>query len=137
MRGALLRAIFASTALGLITLYAFRWSYLRGGYGISVGLEDGAAALHTHIVFPVWRLVAHIAIAALIAVSAWLVVFRNRPSVLVQGTATGAALVVGGWDVYEYGTLASPTTLVSTVLVVLLYLGVRVMRRSGPAGLTA
>lgn len=95
------------------------WFYLQRGYWLGVSMDGGPSSAY-HIEFPVWRSVAHLVFwgAATAAVVAYIA--RHRLAPALAWTAFAATLIVGMSDISQYGTMGSPTS-GKTVLLLLLF----------------
>ena len=126
-RDPIILLIAAAFAVLLALTAASTFPYLMRGYSLSVGIE-GVQPKDYHVDFPPTR----IAIAALIwalgfAAIALFIVGDRRAGLLSWGVFI-SALLVAVWDVFEYGTMGSPTSL--WVLLVFLLLALATQFRS-------
>jgi hypothetical protein len=92
--------------------------YLQHGYSVRVSLAEGPAST-TKINFPAWRIAVHILlwIAAMAAILAYIQV-RSWAQTVAWLTFVGT-LAMGVYDVVLYGTIASPTSIWSVLLLLL------------------
>lgn len=95
------------------------WFYLQRGYSLGVSMTGHPASVF-HIDFPVWRAAVHILlwIAAMAAIVAY--VTSRRWASTAAWLAFAATLFVGIYDVVQYGTIGSPTS-IWTVLLLLFF----------------
>ena len=97
------------------------WSYLQRGYSLGVSMAGRSASVF-HIDFPAWRAAVHILlwVAAMSAVVIYIA--GSRWASAAAWLAFAATLVVGIYDVAQYGTLGSPTSVWTVSLLLLLAL---------------
>lgn len=94
------------------------WLYLQRGYSLSVSMTGHKASVF-HIDFPMWRSAVHIflwllAMAAILAYLAG----RSRASTLAW-LAFAATSVIGIYDMMQFGTIGSPTSIWAVLLLLL------------------
>ena len=101
--------------------------YIQRGYSLGVALEGEPGSVY-HGDFPRWRATVHVAlwVAAMASIAAY-VAGRQWASTIAWLTFA-AVLIVGILDVGEYGTMGSPTS-IWTVLLLLLF---ALLTRFGP-----
>jgi len=95
------------------------WFYLQSGYSLGVSMVGHPASVF-HVDFPAWRAAVHVllwvvAVAAIVAYVA-----RSRWASTAAWLTFAATLLVGIYDVVKYGTIGSPTS-IWTVLLLLLF----------------
>ncbi len=103
------------------------WFYLRRGYSLGVSMSAHQASVF-HIDFPAWRVAVHILlwVAAMAVIVAYV---RGRPGASTSAWLIfAAASLIGIYDVVQYGSIGSPTS-IWTVLLLLL---VALLTRLGP-----
>jgi hypothetical protein len=119
------RRIFIGTALAIALVLTWLawdgWFYLQRGYSLGVALADEPTSI-SHISFPSWRAAAHVLLwlAAMGAIVAY-VTHRSWTSIAAWLTLA-ATLAIGIDDVVEYGTMGSPTSIWTILLLTLLAL---------------
>lgn len=108
-----------AAAFCLVWLAWDGWSYLQRGYSLGVSMPGGPASVF-HIDFPTWRAVVHIilSVAAMFAIAAYII--SRRWASTAAWLSFAAALLVGIYDVVQYGTIGSPTS-IWTVLLLLAF----------------
>lgn len=106
------------------------WQYVQEGYSLKIG-EVGGAFSEYVIQFPLWRSIAVYVVALAILVGVGLAMAGRRLAVVVLGVALFATVVIGAYDVDQYGTIGSPTSLKSVALLLLLLVTVRYMKKMG------
>jgi len=113
------RTILAGIATLLLVLwFCFAWSEWRSlltGYQLGIGIASSPDAVPDHytthvVVFPTWRKALTLLIAANVAVGGALLAFRRRGAIAVLAVGLVLALAVGAYDFRLYGTLGSPTS---------------------------
>jgi hypothetical protein len=109
--------VVAALLLGWLALDG--WFYLQRGYSLGVSMEGHPGSVF-HIDFPVWRAVVHILlwVAAMASIVAY-VAGRRWASKAAWLTFT-ATLAVAAYDAAQYGTIGSPSS-IWTLLVLLLF----------------
>ena len=97
------------------------WFYLRQGYSLSVSMAGNPASIF-HIDFPVWRTAVHVLlwVAAMVAIMAY--VSRRRWASTAAWLAFTATLLVAIFDVVQYGTIGSPTSIWTVLLLLVVVL---------------
>ena len=117
------RWLFIGAAVGvalLLTWWAWDgWLYLQRGYSLGVGMP-GKRAWILQIAFPTWRAAAHVLLWVTAMIAAFAFVADLRWASSAAWFAFGATVAVGIYDVVEYGTMGSPTS-VWVVLLLLLF----------------
>jgi hypothetical protein len=110
-------AIVAAVLLGWLAWDG--WIYLQRGYSLGVSMEGQAASVF-HIDFPMWRAATHalLCIAAMAAIVAYISGHRRAPT--IAWLTFAATLAVGIYDLVQYGTIGSPTS-IWTLFVLLLF----------------
>jgi hypothetical protein len=100
--------VLALVALAFVAREA--WLHLEAGYQIQVGFEGGPYKTYD-IVFPFWRKILGSASLAVIAagILLWMSEHSHAFSILLAGSTSVAAL--GLYDVWQYGTMGTPTSL--------------------------
>jgi hypothetical protein len=95
------------------------WFYLQRGYSLSVSMAGHPTSVY-HIDFPAWRAAVHVilCVAAMAAIVAY--VTHRRWASTATWLTFAATLFVGIYDVVQYGTVGSPTS-IWTVLLLLLF----------------
>lgn len=129
-------AALTLTGAAYLWLTALELGYLARGYALQINSDLGQGQ-PTHISFPAWRSVAALAWAGCAALAAILRLTDNRNAVWVAWVAFGGALMTGCYDVYEYGTVGSPTSLKTLGLLFGIALLVAFWRRLGFSRATA
>lgn len=111
---------------GLAGFFLFAWYealYLERGYAFALNPEKQLGPLYAFpIAFPLWRRLAHAAVALGLGLSTLLYVFRSRSALACAWICLLAMAAIGGWDVWAYGRLAAPTSIWSILLALLLTL---------------
>jgi len=107
------------------------WFYLQRGYSLRVGLA-GEPGSTFHIDFPAWRAAVHVLLwlAAVAAIAAYLA--RRQWASTAAWLTFAATLAIGIYDVVQYGTIGSPTSIWTVILLLLLALLAR-FRPLGPS----
>lgn len=121
-----------AVALVLTWLAWDGWFYLQHGYTLGVRLQGEPGSIF-HIDFPAWRAAVHVLLwlAAMGAIVAY-IAGRSWAWAAAWLTFT-ATIVLGIYDVVQYGTMGSPTS-IWTLLVLLLF---ALLVRFRPLGTTA
>ena len=91
-------------------------AYLERGYSISLSLGDRPPTVY-HEPFPYWLKVGHALTGFGVITSLVLGAMLRPAAVVVAWAAFASATVVGCYDVFEYGTIATPTSLKFYVLI--------------------
>jgi hypothetical protein len=102
-------AVGVLALLALVFVATETWLRLVAGYQLHIGFEGGPRTTYD-IVFPFWRKLLEGVVLVVLAGGILLGMFgRSRAfSAIVVGIAGVAAL--GLYDVWEYGTIGSPTS---------------------------
>jgi hypothetical protein len=110
-------AVAVALFLGWLALDG--WFYVLRGYSLGVSMAGHPASV-SHIDFPPWRAAVHVLlwVAAMAAIIAY--VTGLRWASIVAWLSFAATLLVGTYDVTQYGTMGSPTS-IWTVLLLLLF----------------
>ena len=108
-------AAFLIAVCGLFML-GQEWVYLGRGYSLRASL-NGDPGQSYEVVFPVWRRLFMLLVAALFVAASGLFTARRKMAVPLLLLTLLAALGVGVADVYEYGFIGSPTSWKSLTLV--------------------
>jgi len=121
--------IGAAVAMALV-LGWFAWSgwfYLQRGYSLSVAMAGHPDSVF-HIDFPTWRAAVHVLLwaAAMAAIVAYVTARRWAPT--AAWLTFAATMAIGIYDVVQYGTMGSPSS-IWTVLLLLLF---SLLTRFGP-----
>jgi len=121
--------IGAAVAMALV-LGWFAWSgwfYLQRGYSLSVAMAGHPDSVF-HIDFPAWRAAVHVLLwaAAMAAIVAYVTARRWAPT--AAWLTFAATMAIGIYDVVQYGTMGSPSS-IWTVLLLLLF---SLLTRFGP-----
>jgi len=95
------------------------WLYLQSGYSLSVGMAGETGSIF-HIDFPAWRTVIHVLIwvAGLASIAAYIAGIRWAST--LAWLTLAVALAIGLSDVSQYGTMGSPTS-IWTILLLLIF----------------
>lgn len=118
----MMRRVLIVTALVVaISLGWFAWDgwfYIQRGYSLGVSIS-GHPAFEYHFNFPTWRAGIHVLlwVAAMVSIGAY-VGEQSWASAATWFTFV-AAFVVGIHDVVQYGTMGSPTSIWTLLLLVL------------------
>jgi len=103
------------------------WFYLQRGYSLGVSMSGHPASVF-HIDFPAWRAAVHILLwVGAMAVIVTYISGRQRASTAAW-LIFAATSLIGVYDVVQYGSIGSPTS-IWTVLLLLL---VALITRFGP-----
>lgn len=94
------------------------WFYLQRGYSLDVSIAGHPGSVF-HINFPIWRAAVHVLlwVAAVAAIVAY-VTGRPRASTVAWLTLA-ATVAIGIYDVVQYGTIGSPTSIWTVLLLAL------------------
>ena len=97
------------------------WFYLQRGYSLGVSMAGHPASV-LHIDFPEWRAAVHVLLS--VGATAGIIAYvAGRRWASTAAWLTFAATLVGGiHDVVQYGTLGSPTSIWTVLLILLLAL---------------
>ena len=95
------------------------WLSLDHGYSIGVDVAGRSQSIY-QVEFPTWRKTAHLLLSVAILITLALYVVGRDWARAAAWSAFGAASLIGLLDVAQYGTLGSPTS-IWTVLVLLLF----------------
>jgi hypothetical protein len=106
-------------AIVLVVLGLDEASYLQRGYDLALGFAGESPSV-VHTTFPVWLKVAHglIGLGALSTLA--FTATMHRAAVPLAWGTLGAAIAMGYYDVIQYGTLGSPTSIKTILLLFLL-----------------
>jgi hypothetical protein len=118
-------AVAAALFLGWLALKG--WFYIQRGYSLGVSMVGHSGSVF-HIDFPLWRAAVHVLlwIAAMAAIGAYV---AGRPWASRAAWLTFTVTVaVAVYDVVQYGTIGSPTSIWTLVLLLLFAL----LTRFGP-----
>jgi hypothetical protein len=119
----MMRRLLICTALAVALFLAWLawggWLYLQHGYSLAVGFAGEPGSIF-HIDFPAWRAAVHVLrwVAAMTAIVAYL--GGRRWASTVAWLTFAATLVMGVYDVVQYGMIGSPTS-IWTILLLLLF----------------
>jgi hypothetical protein len=105
-------------AIVLVVLALDEASYLQRGYDLSMGFAGQTPSI-VHTTFPAWLKVAHGLIGLGVLITLVFMALMRRAAVPLAWFTFGAAIAVGYYDVIQYGTLGSPTS-IKTILLLLL-----------------
>lgn len=119
-----------AAAVVLVVLAVDEASYLQRGYDLSLGFAGQPPSI-VHTTFPMWLKVAHGLIGLGALSTLVFIAMMYRAAVPVAWTTLGTAIVVGYYDVIQYGTLGSPTSTKSILLLLLLCILATYWRRRG------
>ena len=114
------RAVATFAFVALIVLARENWAYLQAGYHIRIGFEGGPLTEYDES-FPLWRKLTGLALFVVVATGALLAIFVRPSAVLVLGVGMVGTLVLGLYDVWWYGTISSPTSLLGVAFVVAMF----------------
>jgi hypothetical protein len=96
-------------AVVLVVLGAAQAAHLQRGYSISISMGDNPDTVY-HDPFPLWVKAGH-AVTALAAMTSLVFFSMLRPvSIVAAWAAFASATAVGIYDIYEYGTIGTPTS---------------------------
>ena len=121
--GLMSRHLLISVALVVALLVGWLawdgWFYLQRGYSLGVSIRGHPGSVF-HIDFPMWREAVHIflLVAAMAAIVAYVTSWRWASTAAWLSFA--ATLVIGIYDVVQYGAIGSPTS-IWTVLLLLFF----------------
>lgn len=90
-----------------LVLAALQLAYLALGYTLRFQSELGIGV--QHVSFPGWRSTVSMALAAIASLTVILRIRDIRTSVWLAWLTLVCALVTGGYDAYQWGTMGSPT----------------------------
>ena len=125
------RQVFIGTAVAVAVFLGWlAWDgliYLQRGYSLGVSVAGHPASVF-HVDFPVWRAAVHVLLwlSAMTAILAYIT--GRRWASTAAWLTFGATLVTGIYDIVQYGTMGSPTS-IWTVLMLLLF---ALLTRFGP-----
>ena len=119
-----------AAAVALLVLAVDEASYLQRGYDLSLGFAGQPPSI-VHTTFPMWLKVAHGLIGLAALTTLLLLAMLRQAAVALAWVTLGAAIVVGYYDVFQYGTLGSPTSTKTIVLLLLLCILATYWRRKG------
>ncbi|MCA1198320.1 hypothetical protein K9B35_10100 [Sphingomonas sp. R647] len=102
----------ASILIGALLILSAvqQWQYLDRGYTLAVSIGEGPASI-SHINFPTWRKLASLPIIGFALLAIALFAAKHRRALLLAWTAFGGALILGIYDLREFGLIGSPTSL--------------------------
>jgi hypothetical protein len=120
-RRILVALIFAILLLGV---GASQWTYLDHGYTLGVAINGGPVS-SSHIGFPWSRKLALLALGAAAFGALWLFASSHKLDRAAAWATLALGLLVALFDVREYGTMGSPTTLWAVLLLLALALTVQ------------
>lgn len=127
------RQLFVGTAVAVALFLGWLawdgWFYLQRGYSLGVSMAGHQSSVF-QVNFPVWRAAVHVLlwIAAMTAIAAYAT--GRRWASIAAWLTFAATIVVGVSDVVQYGTIGSPTS-IWTVLLLLLF---ALLTKFGPVG---
>lgn len=125
------RQILVGTALAVALFLGWLawdgWLYLQRGYSLGISMAGHPSSVF-HIDFPAWRAAVHVLlwVAAMAAIGAYIT--GRRWASIAAWLTFAATLLVGIYDVVQYGTIGSPTSIWTALLLLLLAL----LTRFGP-----
>ena len=108
--------------------------YLLRGYSLSMRFDasfEQRGATTSHIDFPIWLGLVHGVIYLAIFVTLVLTILFRHQALLLAWLTFLAALLVGVLDVYQYGTIGSPTSIKTILLILILAALTTYWRRTG------
>lgn len=117
-RRMLVALIFAVLLLGV---GASQWAYLDRGYALSVAINGGAAS-SSHIGFPWSRKLVLLVLGVAAFGAVWLFASSHKLDRAMGWATFALGMLVALFDVREYGTMGSPTTLWAVLLLLALAL---------------
>ena len=133
------RQFFIGTAVAVALFLGWwawdGWFYLQRGYSLGVSMAGHPGSVF-HVDFPVWRAALHVLLwlAAMVAIVAY--VTGRRWASTAAWLTFATTLLVGVYDVVQYGTIGSPTSIWTLLLLLLFALLTRPARteneRLGP-----
>ena len=106
-------------AIVLVALAVDEASYLQRGYDLSMGFAGQVPSI-VHTTFPTWLKVTHGLIGLGALSTLVFTAMMRRIAVPLAWVTLGAAIAVGYYDVIQYGTLGSPTSIKTILLLFLL-----------------
>ena len=130
----LLRYVVPAAAVIAVFLGADEARYLLHGYALTMTVEapfGRSGPTVSHIGFPLWLGLVHGAIYLGIFVILALAALFRREAFFLSWATFLVAVTVGMLDVYQYGTIGSPTSLGTVLLVLLLASFTTYWRRTG------
>ncbi|HEX8667281.1 MAG TPA: hypothetical protein VF727_02790 [Allosphingosinicella sp.] len=94
------------------------WSYLQRGYSLGLSMNGHARSIF-HIEFPAWRAAIHVSqwVAEMAATVAYVTSLRWAST--AAWLTFAATLLVGTYDVTQYGIIGSPTSIWNVLLLLL------------------
>jgi hypothetical protein len=113
------RQVLIATALALAVFLGWLaldgWTYLQRGYSFSISMAGHPGSVF-HIDFPVWRAAFHVLlwVAAMAAIVAY--VTGRRWASAAAWLTYAATLTIGIYDVVQFGTMGSPTSIWAVLL---------------------
>ena len=119
-----------AAAIVLVVLGLHEASYLQRGYDLSMGFAGQRPSI-VHTTFPTWLKVAHGLIGLGVLTTLVFTAMMRRVAVQLAWITLAAAITVGYYDVIQYGTLGSPTSIKTILLLFLLCILATHWRRSG------
>jgi uncharacterized membrane protein len=113
-------------ALGAVWLYLAWgvWNYLQVGYSLRIGFE-GASSTVSKIEFPPERRIVAIALAVAVAAGSVAAALGHRRTPQLFLLIFVFATAVGLWDADQYGTIKTPTKLISLAVLAGAYIASR------------
>ena len=118
------------TAIVLVALAVDEASYLQRGYDLSMGFAGQSPSI-VHTAFPAWLKVTHGLIGFGALSTLVFTAMTRRIAVPLAWVTLGAAIAVGYYDVIQYGTLGSPTSIKTILLLFLLCILTTYWKRIG------
>ena len=118
MRMALI-VIAAAVAVALAWLAWDGWFYIQRGYSLALSFA-GSPTSDYHVEFPAWRAGVHVLLWAGAMASIGAYVAEHRRASTAAWLTFAATLFVGMFDVVQYGTLGSHTS-IRTVMLLFLF----------------
>jgi hypothetical protein len=125
------RQILVGTALAVALFLGWLawdgWLYLQRGYSLGISMAGHPSSVF-HIDFPAWRAAVHLLlwVAAMAAIGAYIT--GRRWASIAAWLTFAATLLVGIYDVVQYGTMGSPSSIWTVLLLSLFAL----LTRFGP-----
>ena len=120
-RRMLVALIFAILLLGA---GAAQWAYLDHGYTLGIAINGGPVS-SSHIGFPWSRKLVLLALGVAAFGTLWLFASSRKRDRVVAWATLAFGLLVALFDIREYGTIGSPTTLWAVLLLLALALAVQ------------
>ena len=122
--------LVAAMLLAILLLGAgmSQWLYLDRGYTLGIAI-DGGATTRSHVSFPWSRKLILLALGGAAFGALWLFASSHRLDRTATWAAFAVGLLVALFDVREYGTLGSPTTLWALLLLLAMALTVQLSTR--------